>query len=86
METSLLFLHGACQSFFEAIMSCGANFASSPARVLIDFIDPLVVAEKVATTEAYRYITINEIAVDLRDGLNGIGGTGARGKKHNTLV
>ena len=77
---------GACQSFFEAIMSSGANFASSPARVLMDFIDPLIVAEKVATTEDYRYITIGEIAVDLRDGLNGVGGTGAQGKKHVTTL
>ena len=77
----LVIFAGACQSFFEAIMSSGANFASSPARVLIDFIDPLIVAEKVATTEQYRYISINEIAVDLRDGLNGVGGTGAMGKK-----
>jgi len=67
-------------------MSSGANFASSPARVLIDFIDPLIVAEKVATTEDYKYITIGEIAVDLRDGLNGVGGTGAKGKKHVTIL
>lgn len=67
-------------------MSCGANFASSPARVLIDFIDPLIVAEKVATTESYKYITISEIAIDLRDGLNGIGGTGANGKRHVNLI
>lgn len=73
---------GACQSFFEAIMSSGANFASSPARILIDFIDPLIVAEKIATTEQYKYITIAEIASELRDGINGVGGTGSRGKKH----
>ena len=65
---------GACQSFYEAIMSSGANFASSPARILIDFIDPIVVAEKVATTEEYKYIDINEIAKELRDGTKGIGG------------
>ena len=52
---------GACQSYFEAIMLAGANFASSPARILIDFLDPLVVAEKVATTEEYKYITIDDI-------------------------
>lgn len=72
---------GACQSFFEAIMSSGANFASSPARILIDFIDPLIVAEKIATTEEYKYITIGEIAGELRDGIEGIGGIGSRGKK-----
>jgi len=52
-----------------------------PGRILIDFIDPLVVAEKVAMTSENRYISINEIANELKDGLKGIGGTHARGKK-----
>ena len=71
---------GACQSYFEAIMLAGANFASSPARILIDFLDPLVVAEKVATTEQYKYITIDDIAKELRDGKKGVGGIGSNGK------
>lgn len=71
---------GACQSYFEAIMFAGANFASSPARILIDFLDPLIVAEKVATTEKYKFLTIDEIAKDLRDGKKGVGGVGANGK------
>lgn len=71
---------GACQSYFEAIMLAGANFASSPARILIDFLDPLVVAEKVATTEQYKYITIDDIARELRDGKKGVGGIGSNGK------
>lgn len=33
----LVIFAGACQSYFEAIISAGANFASSPARILIDF-------------------------------------------------
>lgn len=73
---------GACQSYFEAIMQAGANFASSPARILIDFIDPLIVAEKVATTEKYKYITVDDIANELRDGRKGIGGIGAKGKMY----
>lgn len=77
----LVIFAGACQSYYEALVSAGANFASSPARVLIDFMDPLVVAEKVATTENYKYITINDIADELRDGTKGVGGIGARGKK-----
>lgn len=77
----LVIFAGACQSYYEALVSAGANFASSPARVLIDFMDPLVVAEKVATTEDYRYITINDIADELRDGTKGINGIGARGKR-----
>ena len=77
----LVIFAGACQSFFEALMESGANFASSPARLLIDFIDPLIVAEKVAMTSNTRIISINEIAESLKDGLKGIGGTSARGKK-----
>lgn len=81
VNKNLVIFAGACQSFFEAIISAGANFASSPARILIDFADPLIVAEKIATTEEYRYITIEDIAPELRDGTSGIGGIGANGKK-----
>ena len=80
-QKELVIFAGACQSYYEALVSAGANFASSPARVLIDFMDPLVVAEKVATTEEYRYITIQDIASELRDGTKGINGIGAKGKK-----
>ena len=59
---------GACQSYYEELINSGANFASSPARILIDFLDPLVVAEKIALTERYKYITIDDIAKELRDG------------------
>ncbi len=71
---------GACQSYFEALIIAGANFASSPARILIDFLDPLIIAEKVALTEKYKYITIDDIAQDLRDGKRGVDGIGANGK------
>mgnify|MGYP005802424461 FL=1 len=73
-------MHGACQSYYEAIISAGANFASSPARILIDFLDPLIVAETVAFTERYKYVTIDDIAGELRDGKNGVSGVGANGK------
>ena len=72
---------GACQSFFEAIIASGANFASSPARILIDFMDPLIVAEKIATTSRNKFVTINDIVSELRDGRNSIGGCGVMGKK-----
>ena len=73
---------GACQSFFEAIMASGANFASSPARILIDFMDPLIVAEKIAVTDRYKFVTINDIVDDLRDGKRSVDGSGVMGKKH----
>lgn len=61
-------------------MSAGANFASSPARILIDFLDPLRVAETIAFTERYKYVTIDDIAGELRDGKNGVSGIGANGR------
>ena len=71
---------GACQSYYEAIMEAGANFASSPARILIDFKDPLIVAEKIAITDSNKYLTIGDIKNELRDGENGISGIGSQGK------
>ena len=77
---NLVIFAGACQSYYEALISAGANFASSPARILIDFLDPLIVAEKIAITDSYKYITIDDIYEKLRDGKRGIDGIGARGK------
>lgn len=71
---------GACQSYFEAIMMAGANYASSPARILIDFLDPLIIAEKVATTEKHKFISIDDIIKEIRDGKKGIGGIGSNGR------
>lgn len=73
---------GACQSFFEAIMGAGANFASSPARILIDFMDPLIVAEKIATTDRTKFVTIQDMLKELRDGKKSIDGSGVMGKKY----
>lgn len=80
-NNDLAIFAGACQSFFEAIMASGANFASSPGRILIDFMDPLIVAEKIATTSKSKFITTNDILTDLRDGKKSIDGIGSMGKK-----
>lgn len=76
----LVIFAGACQSYFEALIAAGANFASSPARILIDFLDPLIVAEKIASTEKYKFVTIDDIEGELRDGKKGVNGIGANGK------
>ena len=83
---SITIFAGACQSFYEAIMKSGANFASSPARILIDFIDPIMVAEKVAKTDEHQYIDISDITKEIRDGANGIGGIGSMGKKETINI
>lgn len=80
-KKGLVIFAGACQSYFEAIILAGANFASSPARILIDFLDPLILAKTVATTDEDIYITIEDFEKDLRDGKKGISGIGANGKK-----
>ena len=67
-DKELVIFAGACQSFYEAIMMAGANFASSPARIMIDFFDPLVIAEKIATTDYMEYITMSDLEGYLRDG------------------
>ena len=80
-KPNLVIFAGACQSYYEELIQAGANFASSPARILIDFIDQLIVAERVATTDYTKYITIQDIEDELRDGQRGVNGIGARGKK-----
>lgn len=77
----LVIFAGACQSYYEELIQAGANFASSPARILIDFIDPLIVAERVATTDNNKYLTIKDIEDELREGTRGVSGIGAKGKK-----
>jgi len=76
----LVIFAGACQSYYEAIISAGADFASSPDRILIDFTGPLIVAEKMALTEQYKFVTGEEVAKEVREGEKGIFGIGARGK------
>ena len=75
-KKKLVIFAGACQSYFEALISAGANFASSPARILIDFLDPLIVAKNVAETDNMKYVTIDDFASELRDGKNGVDGIG----------
>lgn len=80
-KSDLVIFAGACQSYYEELINAGANFASSPARILIDFIDPLIIAERVATTDYNKYLTIRDIEDELRDGKRGVNGIGAKGKK-----
>ncbi len=78
-EDEFAIIAGACESFFEAIMSEGANFASSPGRILIDYKDPLIIASTIAKTSRNEYITLKDILPKLSDGEKAIGGTRARG-------
>ena len=80
-SSKLVIFAGACQSFFEALIDAGADFASSPGRILIDFVDPLIVAEKIATTDRSKFVSGHDISKEIKEGEKGINGVGAMGKK-----
>lgn len=80
-KNDLVIFAGACQSYYEALISAGANFASSPARILIDFVDPLIVAEKISTTYGNKIVFMSDFEGIIRNGRKAIGGIGAKGKK-----
>lgn len=82
---SLAIFAGACQSYYEAIITAGANFASSPKRVLIDVMDPIIVAENIAMTTVDRYVKLNGIIMNTREGIKGIGGVQTRGMAREGL-
>jgi spore coat assembly protein len=70
---------GACQSYFEGIMEAGANFASSPGRILIHALDPAKVGDRVALTDSRVYVTPEKIARLTQSGAKGIGGIRTKG-------
>lgn len=70
---------GACQSYFEGIMEAGANFASSPGRILIHALDPAKVGDRVALTDSRVFVTPDQIARMTQSGSKGIGGLRTRG-------
>ena len=49
-KDDLVIVAGACQSFYEALIENGANFASSPHRKNIHLLDPVIIASSVAST------------------------------------
>lgn len=76
----LVIFAGACQSHFEAIIEAGANFASSPHRVLIHALDPVFICEKVAFTSINKVLSIQEAISNTITGIKGVGGLETRGK------
>ncbi|WP_010279416.1 sporulation peptidase YabG [Paenibacillus senegalensis] len=76
---SLIIIAGACQSHFEALLQAGANFASSPSRVLIHALDPLIVAAKVSYTPIRDTVHVADAIHPTQSGLEGMGGIESRG-------
>lgn len=76
----LVIFAGACQSCYERILDSGANFASSPSRVLIHCLDPVFLCEKIAYTNIDKVVSIQEALENTITRTNGIGGLQTRGK------
>lgn len=76
----LVIFAGACQSHYEAILDAGANFASSPGRVLIHCLDPVFLCEKIAYTNIEKVVSIKDALQNTISGSRGLGGLETRGK------
>lgn len=77
---SLVIFAGACQSMYNDILAQGANFCSSPYRVLIHALDPVMVSQKVATTSIDSVLNPSDVINSTITGEKGIGGIQTRGK------
>lgn len=78
-KDTLVIFAGACQSYFEALLEAGANFASSPKRIHIHAEDPAYIAEKVSYSSVRETINIMEMVKRTVAGIDGIGGIETRG-------
>ncbi|MDR0879575.1 MAG: sporulation peptidase YabG [Clostridioides sp.] len=77
---ALVIFAGACQSNFEKIISSGANYASSPGRIMIHALDPVFIVEKIACSRIDVVVPIEEVIEQTITGVKGIGGSETRGK------
>lgn len=76
----LVIFAGACQSHYESLLDAGANFASSPQRVLIHAFDPVFLVEKVAYTPYMDQVSLKDIIENTITGEDGIGGIQTYGR------
>lgn len=76
----LVIFAGACQSCYEYMLNAGANFASSPNRVLIHCLDPVFVCERIAYTRIDEVVSIKDVINNTITGGRGVGGLQTRGK------
>lgn len=82
---SLVVVAGACQSYYEALMNAGANFASAPDRVNIHMYDPVKVAEAISFTDIGDVARVDAVVSKSITGATGIGGVDTRGTYRNAM-
>lgn len=76
----LIIFAGACQSYYEELISAGANFASSPGRILIHAMDPVIICESIILAPFDTTLRIQDVIRNTYSGSQGIGGFDTRGK------
>ena len=79
-KDDLVIFAGACQSWYQGLLAAGANYASSPERILIHCLDPVMVVQKVAYTPLNRTANIQDILAQSVTGPAGVGGIETRGQ------
>lgn len=79
-KDALVIFAGGCQSNFEAIIAAGANFASSPKRMLIHALDPVFLVESIAFTPIDKTVSLKEIIQHTVTGIDGVGGIETKGQ------
>lgn len=77
---SLVVVAGACQSHFEALLQAGANFASSPGRIMIHALDPVYIAVRASFTPFRDTINIADVIAHTISGRQGVGGIETTGR------
>lgn len=77
---ALVIFAGACQSNYETILTAGANFASSPKRVLIHAFDPVFIVERIAYAPTDTLVSLKEVIKHTVTGTDGVGGIETRGQ------
>ncbi len=79
-KNRLAIFAGACQSYYEELINSGANFASSPGRILIDFYDPLIVAQVLSISSKNTIVGMGDIVDKIKEGYRSINGIPTFGK------
>ena len=78
-KDSLVIFAGSCESFYDALMFSGANFASSPKRISIQKYDPAIIAAEVALTPILSQVSPVEFIPRVEANFDEIGGIETRG-------
>ena len=78
-KDALVIFAGACQSYYEALIESGANFASSPTRQNINVLDPVYIAISVAKSHVGNYIDVEETLKKTVSKGVGLGGIDTKG-------